>query len=238
MLMSRLLAAVIGCAMSIPSSAAVIFSDNFSGGNQNGWMLGGLLDGGWQIGQTQVSSGQQTGNPDPASDHSQLGDNKVAGVVLGGNIPMQPWRGGTNYFYLTSPKIKSGGLSNLKLEFYRWLNSDTMPYMQNSIDVFDGSAWVNLFLTDGAVADTAWTLQSFDISAYANDSLYVRFGYRVLSNSAYSASSWNIDDFAITGNAPSVQPPGNTVPAPATAPLTLLGLVCLAAQRRRHGRGS
>ena len=48
-----------------------------------------------EIGPASESSGQEIGYPDPAVDHSSGSDNRVAGVVIGGNATHDPHHPGT-----------------------------------------------------------------------------------------------------------------------------------------------
>jgi len=134
--------------------------------------------------------------PDPATDHTATADNGVAGVLIGGitSTALHP------YYYLTSPPIDvSAAPGQVYLEFWRWLNSDYTPYMQNSIDVWNGSAWMNVWSSGPfpSIADAAWTKFTYDLTAHKNAGLKVRFGYTVLQAFSLQSSSWNIDDFVI-----------------------------------------
>ena len=216
---SLALAAVLGLGAPAESPAGVLFFEDFSD-NSAGWTLGPN----WGIGSATTSSGQQYGNPDPGTDHTATADNGVAGVVIGGNAPT----GVHPFYFLTSPVIDTAGLGNITLEFYRWLNSDYTPYMKNKIDVFDGASWVTLWMSGGSpgVLDAEWTPQVFDISAFSNSALRVRFGYSIGSGGVYTVSSWNLDDVSITSMDP--------VPEPGTLGLLGVGLFGLAGRRRRR----
>lgn len=48
------------------------------------------------------------------------------------------------------------------------------------------------------MADSAWSQQTYDISAYANAALRVRFGHQVTSGGVFTVSSWNVDDVTVT----------------------------------------
>lgn len=174
------------------STVSVYFSESFSS-NAAGWTLGTE----WQIGSAMASTGHTSacGNGDPATDHSPGNDNGVAGVVIGGNAtPMvHP------YYYLTSPPVNVAGQSSVYLEYWRWLNSDYTPFMENRVEVFDGSSWVTLFVTGGppVTDDSSWIPQSFDITPYANANLQVRFGFTIGQGGVYTCSGWNVDDVAI-----------------------------------------
>jgi hypothetical protein len=169
----------------------VFFQEDFSD-NSAGW----TLDTSWQIGSAMTSSGQVLGNPDPAADHTPTMDNGVAGVAIGGN-------GDTNihpYYYLTSPPIDSSGPATVHFEFWRFLNSDYLPFMQNHIQVFNGVTWVTLWESGGPpeIADAVWQKFEYDLTPYKNAAMRVRFGYQVPQAGAFLMSSWNIDDVLIS----------------------------------------
>ncbi|VTR94201.1 cadherin-related protein : Uncharacterized protein OS=Cylindrospermopsis raciborskii CS-505 GN=CRC_01020 PE=3 SV=1: MAM: Lectin_C: Lectin_C: PKD [Gemmata massiliana] len=175
---------------------SVLFSEDFSD-NSAGWTLGTE----WQIGSATLSAGQSTGNPDPALDHTPTGDNGVAGVKIGGNAATTVH----DYYYLTSPTINTASATApVTLEFYRWLNSDYAPFMANRVEVFDGASWQAVWQTAGSpgIQDSSWQRQQFDVSAYKNANMQVRFGFSVGSSGAFTMSSWNIDDVTITASDP------------------------------------
>lgn len=163
------------------------FSDNSAG-----WALGPE----WQIGSAKSSTGHVYGNADPAADHSPSSDNGVAGVVIGGNASTSIH----SSHYLTSPVVNTNGdTGGLSLTYWRWLNSDYTPYMQNTVDVWNGSNWVNLSATGGSpgVQDNSWTQVTHDITGYSNSALQVRFGFSIGSSGVFTVSSWNVDDVVI-----------------------------------------
>ncbi len=127
-------------------------------------------------------------------DASPSTDNRLAGVVIGGNVPVTVHA----YRYLTSPAVAASGAS-VFLEYYRWLNSDFAPYMQNIVEVFDGSKWERVWETEGSpgITDSSWVKQSFDITQHANAQLRVRFGYQVGATNAFTVSGWNVDDVKV-----------------------------------------
>jgi Ca2+-binding RTX toxin-like protein len=171
-----------------------IFYDPFAS-NSSGWTLGNE----WQIGSATASNGHVYGNPDPSVDNTPTSDNGVAGVAIGGNASTQSLH---DYYYLTSPVINTNVAGDVFFEYSRWLNSDYTPYMQNTIEIFNGSSWVPLYTTGSSpgVQDTTWGQQSFDITAYKNADTQIRFGFKIGNGGVYTVSSWNIDDFKVYSN--------------------------------------
>ncbi|HMR06467.1 MAG TPA: hypothetical protein PKA88_11835, partial [Polyangiaceae bacterium] len=186
-----------GCAAGVCSGGTVYFSDDFSD-NSKGWSLAGE----WAIGPTQVSSGHEEGNPDPASDHSTTADNGVAGIVLGGNHSI----GIHGFDYITSPVINlSAATGSVKLSFWRWLNCDFVPYVTDTIEVYNGTSWVTLWsnasVGDNLIEDYSWQRYEYDVTAHKNAAFRVRFGHKVDEDSegyeAWIMSGWNIDDLSL-----------------------------------------
>jgi hypothetical protein len=170
----------------------VYFSETFAS-NAAGWTLGTE----WQIGPATASVGSPSGNQDPGEDHTPTSDNGVAGVVLGGYANKVIH----DYYYLTSPVINANVSGPVYLEFWRWLNSDYTPYMNNTIEVYNGSAWVAPPLWQSgpspAIHDASWGKFSYDLTPYKNASLQVRWGFNIGSTGVFTVSSWNIDDVVI-----------------------------------------
>jgi len=195
------------------------FSDDFAN-NTKGWTLGTE----WQIGSAKTSTGQVYGNPDPGTDNTPTADNGVAGVVIGGNASTTATH---DFYYLTSPVINTSTANKLFFEFARWLNTDYTPFMENKVEIFNGSSWVNLlpsnFNDSPGVQDNAWTPQQFDISAYKSASTQIRFGFNVGSAGVYTVSSWNVDDVKIYGDGGSTLPVITVAATDADAAETLLG---------------
>ncbi|MEZ5046481.1 MAG: M4 family metallopeptidase [Chitinophagaceae bacterium] len=175
-------------------ASTIYFSEDFSS-NAQGWDLGTE----WAIAPATASTGQNGSTyPDPGTDHTPTADNGIAGVSIGGNATTTLH----SAYYLTSPVIDLSSVNVAKLSFWRWLNSDYLPYMQNYIEVYDGSAWVTVWSSGGSpvIADSSWNFFSYDISPYVNANFQVRFGHAVLNSGAYTVSSWNIDDLSIVGD--------------------------------------
>ena len=170
------------------------FSEDFSG-IAPGWDFGP----GWQLGPAQHSVGESVGGGDPGEDHSPGFDNRLAGVVIGGNVSIgiQPPS------YLTSPVIDLSKVPGpVTLEFWRWLNADYPPYMASTVEVFDGMSWFTVYdvpNNSGIVSDSSWTLYQLDVSQYANPQFRVRWSWSIGSAGVYTMSGWNIDDVRVTG---------------------------------------
>lgn len=175
------------------STITIYLSEDFS--NAVGWTAGTE----WEFAPAAMSAGHDVGcgNGDPATDHTSTADDYVAGVQVGGNASTSLH----DFYWLTSPVVDTSTAPTVFLEFYRWLNSDYTPYMQNSVEVYNGTSWVKVWESSStAISDAAWSLQTYDLTAYKNAALRVRFGFLV-GASAYVASSWNIDDVEISTTA-------------------------------------
>ena len=141
--------------------------------------------------------------------------------------------------YLVSSVIDLGNTTGTTmLEYYRWLNTDFTPFMFATVDVFNGTDWINLFTNPdgsfGILKDSAWTVQAFDISSYVSSLFQLRYGLSVVGIPSQPQTppliggSWNIDDITINGEL--------AVPLPAALPLfaASLGIMGLFGWRRKH----
>ncbi len=177
----------------LPDAAPVDYFFETFANNNAGWTLGTQ----WAIGPAAVSSGHNYGNPDPSTDHtSATADNGVAGVVLGGNASTAVH----SAYYLVSPVIDlSAAPGPVYLAYWRWLNSDYAPYMVNTVDVYNGTAWVTIWTSGGfpGVTDNTWSKQFHTVTNHKNAAFQVRFGFSV-SSGAYTVSQWNVDDVQLT----------------------------------------
>lgn len=189
-----------------------VFSETFAN-NLAGWTLGPE----WEIGPAQQTPCNQeqlcsaldpTAFPggDPDLDHTPTDDNGLAGVVIGGIIDqnLHP------FHYLESPAFDASVPGTLTLGFYRWLNSDYTPFIENRVEVFNGMSWVTLWASGASppiadapwsmasgVAGLGWTYQQFDVTPYKNTQMRVRFGFNVDSEGVYPAPGWNVDDVRV-----------------------------------------
>ena len=183
------------CGGGAPVAQTIFFSEDFSD-NTAGW----TLDTEWGIGSAVSSASTGScGMGDPGTDHTEDAidpNNGIAGAAIGGNITtaMHP------YYYLTSPTFDASAAQGgtLWVGFERWLNSDYTPYMDNTVEVWDGTDWVTVWNSGaGSIQDLDWTHMLYDIGAYANANMRVRIGFNVDSTSAYTCSGWNLDDMVV-----------------------------------------
>jgi hypothetical protein len=181
--------------------AYVYFTESFqSGPNAQWWSLTGA----WEVGPAVAWSDDPHATPgtafeDPGVDHTGGSDHTLAGVTLGGPVPAEvmPFPA-----YLMSPTIDiSTGPSPVYLEFWSWLSADTMPFLNHSIEIFDGDHWIVLWSgpPEGGtvISEHAWQHQKYDVTAYRSDRFRVRFAYEVRHMDAKPVGSWSIDDVRI-----------------------------------------
>ena len=149
-----------------------------------GWTFTGRY---WEWG-VPTGDGGVYGNPDPTSGYT--GSN-VIGYNLSGDyrkIRLTEWA--------TTPPIDCTEMTNVALRFYRWLNVESPTYDHVYIEVSnDGSTWNTIWENFVEITDSNWTLQTYDISAFADDqpTVYVRWGMGLADN-MWHYSGWNIDD--------------------------------------------
>jgi hypothetical protein len=177
----------------IGGTGGTLFSEDFSD-NSAGWTLGTE----WAIGPAV------SGCSDPSADSSTTSDNGVAGVVLGGCMSTSIH----SYYYLTSPTINTASASTVTLKFNRWLNSDYTSYVNNVIEVFNGSTWTQVWQSGPSpgVADSSWKPMTYDLTAYKSSAMKIRFGHNVGSSGAIAKGSWNIDDVEVTSGSGTCTP--------------------------------
>jgi len=177
------------------SCGTVYLLENFSGAAP-GW----TFDATWAVATTCATPpAPQKGHPDPTVDHTTGAAGGVAGAYVCGNNPT----GITSPFaYATSPAVDVSAAPTVILTFYRWLNTDSAGWMTSTVDVFDGSTWVNVYSNPtgsaGIVTDSAWTKVTFDVTAHKNAAFRVRFGYSILDGGVYAMSCWNVDDVMLS----------------------------------------
>ncbi len=153
-------------------------------------------EGEWSFGKPNGSGGAY-GNPDPNSGYA---GNNVYGVNLNGDY--STFKGGP--YYLTTGALDCSGYHNIRLQFARWLNSDSPDYIANKIEASnngtDWSAiWENTDPSD--ITDAGWQIVEYDMSSIADNqpAVYIRWSYQIVDDRAYQYSGWNIDEIKILG---------------------------------------
>jgi hypothetical protein len=155
------------------------------------------LEGEWQIGAPQ---GKGSGQPDPTTAFQGT---KVLGHDLTG-LGTNPGDYEPNVTQsATSPVIDAGTLTQGQLKFRRWLNVGGGGI--SFVDVKQGSTWTNVWASNSLQGNTesAWSLQTIDIGAFANGnpSLQVRFRQNGGISQSAHRSGWNVDRFVIHSGA-------------------------------------
>jgi fibronectin type 3 domain-containing protein len=187
-------------AYTIPS----FFRDDFE--SSTGWTLGGE----WQIAAPQ---GKGSGTPDPSTAYA---GSKVLGHDLTG-LGTYPGDYEPNKTEdAISPVINASAHSHVQLKFRRWLNVGGGAY--SLIDVKKNGVWNNVFITSLlGNTESAWTLQTVDISAFAdgNATLQIRFEQNGGISQNAHRSGWNVDRFIVhDGNTPDFDACGSCGGAP------------------------
>jgi len=153
---------------------------------------GWTAQGQWAWGQPTGGGGQH-GYSDPTS--GATGSN-VYGYNLSGDYPNNLSE--TN---LTTGAIDCSGLSDVSLQFRRWLGVEQPAYDHAYVRVStNGSSWTTIWQNTAEVADGSWTTQSYDISSIADgqSTVYIRWTMGT-TDSSWQYCGWNIDDVQIWG---------------------------------------
>ena len=164
----------------------VALEETFS--SDPGWTTQGQ----WAFG-VPTGGGGAYGFPDPTSGHT--GSN-VYGYNLNGdyasNLPQR---------HLTSGAFDFSNVDGAQLSFWRWLNVETPTYDHAYLKIStDGTTFTNLWENQSEVADSAWTLVSYDISAIADGQPTVYFRWTMgVTDGSWEFSGWNIDDVTVLG---------------------------------------
>jgi len=161
--------------------------DSFNMNTNPGW----TYSSGWAFGVPASASGNCA---DPNSGYT--GSN-VIGYNLNGcyanNIPVR---------YVTTTAINCADLISTQLRFRRWLGVESSQYDHANIQIStNGSTWTDIWnFTGPTLTETSWSLQSYDISAIADEqaTVYIRWGMGP-SDGGLTYFGWNIDDVEILG---------------------------------------
>jgi len=148
---------------------------------------GWTMDPDWAFGQPQGLSG------DPAAGFT--GTN-VLGYNLAGDYPnnLSPVR------YLTTGALDCSNLTQVTIEFRRWLGIESATYDHANLQIStNGTTWINVWEhTGGSINESAWSFQSYDVSAIADGqpTVYFRWGMGT-TDASVVYHGWNIDDICI-----------------------------------------
>jgi hypothetical protein len=177
-----------------------VLSDGFE--TNSGWTLTGEF----QIAAPQgLGGGSGSNNPDPTAafaGSNVLGvDLTGLGISLGNYEPNV----GNRAYQAISPTYDFSGYTNVSLNFQRWLGvqnfNQDKAYIDLSID--NGNTWISppLFQNPaGGISETAWSLQTLNISGADNQSqVKIRFCIGT-TNGVQQYCGWNIDDLQFTGS--------------------------------------
>lgn len=165
-----------------------IFTDDFS--TDKGWT--GYGSGGWARGSATASTGCST-SQDPAQDHTPTADNFLIGNYIGACYPNNM----AQTYWLTSPIINCSNQNNCVLEFWSFSGCESSNFDHMYVDVYNGTAWQNVYTNTASFAETAWTLRTYTVPQATNNANFrVRFGLGSTDGSV-TYMGWNVDDLAV-----------------------------------------
>jgi agmatine/peptidylarginine deiminase len=156
---------------------------------------------GWTV-QSSWAFGHPTGagshNHDPSNGHT--GTN-VYGYNLSGD-----YANNLSVKYLTTTAINCTDVTDVQLRFWRWLGVEAYfpgpPSYGDRATIQvsnDGTSWTTVWANGSTnVSDAAWTQQTYDLSAVADDqaTVYIRWGMGP-TDGGTAFPGWNIDDVEI-----------------------------------------
>jgi hypothetical protein len=118
--------------------------------------------------------------------------------------------------YATTPPIDCSGSASVTLRFKRWLRTENSDVASIELST-DGSTWVDVWSTSGAVSDDSWHEVQYALpEAAGSGSAQLRWG--LSSNPSKNDIGWNIDDVELLGD-------GSLDTMPPEAVLTVADLV-------------
>ncbi len=164
------------------------WGDDFE--SDEGWTFSG---GEWERGAPQGLGGSD-GDPDPSSAYSGssvLGYDLTSDGDYESDITTTHWA--------TSPVIDCTGKEDISLSFQRWLGVESSSYDHAYIEVYDGSAWQQIWSNGATMSDGAWNYIQYDVPQYADDNpeFQIRFGLGTTDGSVQYCG-WNIDDLKLS----------------------------------------
>ena len=151
-----------------------------------GWTTQGL----WAWGSPSGGGGQH-GGPDPTGGAT---GSSVYGYNLSGD-----YENNLAETHLTTTAIDCTNFADVSVKFQRWLGVEQPTYDHAYFRVStNGSTWTTLWQNGAEVADTAWSQQTFDLSAVADGqpTVYLRWTLGT-TDSSWQYCGWNVDDVQI-----------------------------------------
>ncbi len=148
--------------------------------------------GNWDYGQPSGGGGDH-GSPDPTSGYT---GSYVYGYDLSGD-----YENNMAETHLTTTAIDCSDLTSVTLKFRRWLGVEQPTYDHTYLRVSNnGSTWTTVWQNTAEVAESAWSLQEYDISSVADQqsTVYIRWTVGP-TDSSWIYCGWNIDDVQIWG---------------------------------------
>jgi hypothetical protein len=161
-----------------------LFKDQFE--SNTGW----TLEGEWQIGAPQ---GKGQTDPTTAFAGSQVLGHDLTGL---GHSPGN-YEAGSNQ-RAASPVINASSLVGGRLVFRRWLNSFNNAIAH--VEVKKNGTWYSVWTSPQffGVSEGAWSLQTIDISQYADGNSSLQIGFRQTGGTAGNQrGGWNVDRLVV-----------------------------------------
>lgn len=147
--------------------------------------------GDWEFGQPAGFDG------DPSSGST---GNNVYGYNLSGdyqnNLPER---------FLTSEVLDFTGVTEVSLNFERWLGMESATYDQAAIEVRQGEgSWQTIWNhTGGSFQNSSWAPHSYDISGIADNQSDIQVRWVMgTTDVSVTYSGWNLDDIVFVGVVP------------------------------------
>ena len=81
-------------------------------------------------------------------------------------------------------------------EFRYWRQLASInAFMSETVDIWNGAGWDNVFSLAGNVTDPGWIEFVVDVSAYTNADFQIRFGHEIIAMQPVGPAepSWSVD---------------------------------------------
>ncbi len=157
--------------------------------------LGGSAE--WAIGPAIGGTGG-SGTPDPSDDHTPGPENMYLGNDITSAGSYNAGIGATQWVY--SPVIDCENATGVIMTYYHQLGIESSSYDHAYLEVFDGTAWVQLYASGATLSEPSWTESVYDLAAIAdnNPDFQVRYGLGPTDGSV-QYNGWSIDDISLKG---------------------------------------